>query len=1423
MARKSLDDSGKIPFALVGVVLIIVSTISFAMVGQVEESGRDISIYNPNRETAEAAAEARNDLGTRAHHMVLQELHELTKERDPDMSTLQPNVEESFEEYINNTYPSKTKNSIIYIDDWSIRIVSDERSTTETNDHFDPQDESVEPLQASPLEEGDHSNRTEYGDGEAPLYGRVMGELDMSVYSEASGHNVTYTKRFHENVYSPTFYLRGQFREFKSESQEPFGEVGKLIRYQLSTITQTRTLLGNASGGYGENEGDIESLLSKEDVEIAVNLGLLLEAVRLYGDYDEEVAEQMGVKTELDKYAQSGTIDAADVYLMHRNINQQDVDAGKVLAQAIYPFGEDFVLDLYELFWGDEIVDPTLSEPVVDWEAMEDKGEDWAEEQVRTWLDTYRDWLDIPEELYAQQDSATIETMEPSGSPYSWECYSTDPPHPVGGRYYVFSRGPNDFSSGTWHMDSEEVPDTIDLIMGDPGNQDMDPDPYVLNFDSDFSSVGSRTIEYYLVEESLISRHDQGRSTPYYDTLEYILKTINRSIRQRSEDVDNEDEKGFMDTMSYDTADTVGTKDFDFEIDPEDDRSMLSNGTDFMINDQDGSIQEGLKEFEDEAGNFDKRDEWWSEGAYKREYDDDFIYHLTRETVDLWYEAVVNLYDGGVERQGNPTSTVSLQTPDEEQRSDGDSSEGSFEFRQDAMEDVNERVREIAVPRRSSFQQSAWQTTIAPPCWSCWRCQEMQLVIIADAQSTWNDQAIWDRLWDNIQDATEQVVGEQGLLADDQISQDLKEDMDDITDVGEYEGERSGEAGYYDFILEHIAVRTIGDGSGGENMVLNLSEENGWLQHKFQQRTVRDIHRNTYVNQEELFLATNLTQPRYNWRVNRTYDKERQRILNESFRVDFSHYLSEDNGLSIDIDYPDSGQHFVDVQGRYSDDSDLETNMSWSSFQTAIEVSIEGSLEVNTTSDRRNTPEGVHRPSWYNGTLILDHNFSLPLHSAQPLESGWLTDDVDYQMTRSYFGLIEDESIQSDRPLKEDAIYISRPMMDLTRAVTDVHSRSTNTMDSLRGHVRGYPHSALSMGSRTSSNLTQLLSTIDDIYYDTYNDTEYFRFIDDQLDLISDESEQKSEFEYPSMGYKVNYDVEDDPFSPVYECNRTEISFELGEQEFSYEGERTGSVDFTVQVDPSQDERIVIEGDINTTYDDFSIDLTYPPDSLSPDKISLYDVESRDFSDIYLPNLGHNYSVDVGLQTRDSDLPTDVEEWIENAAEDKNDSYDGLIRFSKDLIKEMHENPDVFEGTNVEEIGLYFHVKQASDDPDIEQRFIYWTNRTSSQDIIEYSRLLINDMRSIGRSLGGGYPAPSLFRRTDRDMLNNYSFEILGSEGNYTSGNLAWWASTEPSIGVGRKADHFTAELGRAVIDKEDRYEVMGYRVYGTVYYGIDP
>ncbi len=1407
MVRRELDDKGKVPFALVGVVLIILSSMAFAMVGEINQTERDTSIYTPTRETSAAAGEAQSDFKNRAYHTVLQEIHNLTKKRDPDMTTLQGRVEDSLESYINDTYPLRTKNCIVYMDNWSANIISDMRSTLEIHENFYSQAESIEPFQASSLQEVDQANSTEFEDGRAPFYGKVLGRLEMSVLSEASGKNITYNKEFNKDVYSPVFYLRSRFSEFRGESNSSFGEVGKLIRYQLSTITQVRTLFGNASGGYGENEGDIESLLSKEDVEVAVNLALLLEAVRLYGDYDEDFAAEMGVESELEDYAQNGTIDAADIFLMHRDIKDQDVDAGKVLAQAIYPFGEDFVLDLYELFWGDEIVDPTLSEPVVDWEEMEDKGEDWAEEQVRTWLDVYREWLGIPEKLDAQEESATIRKMEGDQSPYQWECLQNpEAPRPVGGHYWVFSQGPSIFEDGTWYMESEEVSDTIDLILGDPDNENNDPEPYVLHFDDDFQNdISERTIEYYLVEESLIQKHAPDSDQPYFETLKDILQTINRSMRQRSEDIEDVEEKGFMDTISNDIADTIGTKDANFQTKPEDNRSVMINGTEYMVENEDGSIRKGLNEFRDDADDFDNRDEWWSEGAYKREYEDsNFIYHLTKETVDLWYEAVVNLYDGGVKESGRNPGSLSTDPPEEEQHSEGDSSEGSFAFRQDAMKDVNERVRDIAIPRRTRpiKIEAAWETTIGEPCWySCERCTTYRTVTIPnDAQSTWTDQAIWDRLWEDIEDTTDQVVGEQGLLSDDQISQDLKEDMDETTDVGEYEGERSGEGDYYDFILDRIAVRTIGDDNGKENMLLNLSQENGWLQQKFN-RTLRDIHRNTHVNQEETFLATNMSQPRYNWRMNRSYDRERQRVLNETFTVEFSDYLEKEEDLSIDIQYPEKGQHFVDVQGRYADEGEERTNMSWSSFQTALNVSIEGSLEVNTTTDRRNIPVGVHKSTWYNGTVGLNYNYSLPLHSAQPLESGWQTDDVDYEMTRSYFNLIEEESIDSDKPLIEDAIYISRPFMNLSRAMTDVLTRSTNSLDSFQSNLRDLPHSTLSKPLQTSRNLTRLMKTIDDISYDTYNDTAYFDFIDEQKEIISEDLPTHMDvLDYPYMGFDLEYNVQQDTIEPLYENNGTEISFTLGDEDFSYTAEQFGSSEITLTVDPSKEDRVVVTGWKNTTADNYSFDLRFPPESTSIDEINLNSIGSDLFSNITLPNLGENYTVGVGLKTTEEELPSEVEDWFETAVEKRNDSYEGFIRLSKKLLKEMHEDPEVVE--ELEKLGFYIDI-----DGDIEHRSIYWTNRTDTSEIREFSRLLINDIRGIGRNLGALNPAPSIYSRANRDMLNNYSFEILGDRGNFTRGNLGWWASAEPSIGRGRGADYLVGEVGLASLQEEKSYK----------------
>ncbi len=1411
---KEGDKRGKIPFALVAVVLLILSTLSFALLARVEHFSAETAIYTPDNEATKVEEETRDDISSRAYHIALSEIYKLTKNRDPDLSKLQPAVKDKLKQYINNKYPIERKDCIVYIDNWTLNIVTDSRTDMVSEPWHDRVSEFPPPDQSQYKKQVDNTESTLYHEMNSPLYGRVVGELETSIYSLPANRNITFKREYDRNIYSPLFYLKSRFEEFQTGCKNPSGGVGELVRYQLSTISQVRSLFGYAAGGYTSTDPPLEEVITEKDVEIALNLALLLEATRLYGDFDEDNSNQMGITSMLEQYAKSGTIDASDLFAAHRNLKSEDVNAGKVLGQAIYPFGEDFVLALYELFWGDEMVDPTLSEPVVNWDEVKNKGEDWATKKVRTFLSKFRDWLGIPADLPQRQGFTTISTMENDFDGLHIESYNPPVIVPFGGTYYTFSMGPNMFNDAHWSVKSHEISNTTNLIMGRGSDPELDPKPYTLETWSDIISVfegyvGTKEYKYQLVKESFIAKHDTGAGHPYFDSLKYVLEVINRSIRHRSSSASGPKvEKGYMDLMAYDTSGHVGQSSNGLSYDPEDKKSVVVDGTEKLVKNG-GQLDQGLNTYESYAGDFSKREEWWLDGAYKRQMSpsEDYMFDLTKEVVNLWYEAVVNLYEGGSSNtKENPADSPpsNYDFPKTEQVSDGkvgsgetehtNQMGGDFEFRQDMRRDAFARVMNVVEYRRDSPgpwfycpTELAWETDYGDPCWMCPLCIMTIIEIHNTVKNEWTDQTIWDRIWDGedeVKKATDMVVRTDdmmGGLAMSGIDKMLYEHMNQVTDQGSYK------SNFDDWVIEYIGVVIIGDGHNSDCMTTKLSKDGGWLQTMFRKRMLNDIHRKIGVWDEEAFLATNTTMPKWSWRDNWTFDRKHQAVLNETYYVDFVSYLGSSK-LNIDIQYPDEGQHFVDVQDRYQHDPELKTSMGWSPFQANFKVSVSGDAKLDLTTSRHHIPEKVHKRTQYKGTLHIDLNMSIPVYTSWPLESDWRTGDVDYDMMRGYFGLVGKDYHDTRTPLL-DACYLSKPFMKMSRAMSDSLAQGTNAMFGLNHHLTGMPHSSVGRAQHTSSNVTSLMNSIHKSTKEVSSDSGYFTYIDRQRNKMSGENQRStSVFEYPYLGFNTKYDISSS-LQPTYMANRTELEYELSSGQYSYEGKKRGNLKIDITSDSSATDVKTIR---NTPLDKFTWQLSYPPSSESLSTTKLSDSHSK-FTSISLPAAGDGFSIDVIIQSRGGSVGS-ASSWFDTAAKEKwNNTYEGFVRVTKKTLRQMHESPSSVSG--VDQLEIRFKLWKNGEEYLTEG---YATNMTSSDaEVRKFARLMINNLRAICRNLGRPQPSSAVLTRVSVEDLNNYQFTVTDDRQNYTLGNFAWWASQEPEIGTGRRADFFYAEIGR--------------------------
>lgn len=145
-------------------------------------------------------------------------------------------------------------------------------------------------------------------------------------------------------------------------------EIGRMVRYMLTTAAQYRVLQGYAAGEYGVAGTTLADVLSATDVEVAVNLALLLEELRRFRALDPDAvaavnatflprfagrladpdlvpsAAQRSVSALLEAYASGGYVDPADLFALFEALDAEPVRLNTILAQAI-----DAIVDQYTL------------------------------------------------------------------------------------------------------------------------------------------------------------------------------------------------------------------------------------------------------------------------------------------------------------------------------------------------------------------------------------------------------------------------------------------------------------------------------------------------------------------------------------------------------------------------------------------------------------------------------------------------------------------------------------------------------------------------------------------------------------------------------------------------------------------------------------------------------------------------------------------------------------------------------------------------------------------------------------------------------------------------------------------------------------------------------------------------------------------
>ena len=733
------DEFGRIPFAYAALVILILSVgaTSFMLEWdeyRAKEKAKDAAELTSNYEDLSAL-----DLETTAYyimHDVLRERMEVGPVNDTkELDLIDELVRERMAEHIENTYPLTEDIFNINVVDWDIHILLDEMNTTDLM-------RGVNTTKCGRTYVIDNSSLLELDNLAPPyvfpisrsVYFRLVGFAKYSIYNMDEDIVIEKYTTFNKNVYSPLPLMKNLATRFSADSSGEFSSLGKMIRYMVTTMAQYRVLCGFAGGGYGGENTDRElaNIITPGDVEIAVNLALLLTQARYFRDFDRESAAEQAesnnsdfhVEKLMDNYVTNGSIDPADLISLYTDLENETIDVGRTFAQSIYSFSDRFVWELMDLFWGDEwdpeddgiwdnelYFDPTLEDPIVDWEEIEAKGdtEEWCKARLMRWLEVFGKWLGITETGDENGEIAKIEAQEeesavikdiysryvhppsphassgvPPAIPNKPQCITAKPyitntgdyyqlttvgttAYHVDGQYYLFGDAADGTTSNKrWYVRSYVRPeesspgDSTDarfLLLGEsPGAGGDEGRPYTYKMvcrDDWGSGVPEKTYEYYLVKESLIEKHrdyhEAGLS--YYNALRFIVDALTRSMKQQPSNIDNVNSKGMMDYAAHDTDSNFDERESDLVIDPKDRISVLGDGLTSIMREDGGTVNDAMAEYEDHASR--EKENWFREGAYLNDSgnpDDSgeyFLYELIRETADLWYEMLVSLYDGG--------------------------------------------------------------------------------------------------------------------------------------------------------------------------------------------------------------------------------------------------------------------------------------------------------------------------------------------------------------------------------------------------------------------------------------------------------------------------------------------------------------------------------------------------------------------------------------------------------------------------------------------------------------------------------------------------------------------------------------------------------------------------------------------------------
>ena len=309
MPAFSRDRRGQMPFSLIAIVLILVSSLSAALITDLRDGSREVDL---TLEEIGRMEELSTNAQEQVQEMAWQSLLATCTGESLNESAMSSLFHRELEGRLGPRFP-------------------DHRSglTVETN---------VSGVQLSfmrlPLDQG--SGEDKFTDKYVPAYVGLSGSIIVKVFS-ANG-NLSRELPIEDQGKVPWPLLKDRMEGFESSVSGGLGNLGSMVNYLLESLAAYRTMQGWGSGIVGE-EGLPETITSRDLVN-AIDLGLIILQMKHF----RQAAPCYGMCTDLmdgaecwryveDSLRDGGTVDPADIFL--KLYGYDELDWRKVFSQAL--------------------------------------------------------------------------------------------------------------------------------------------------------------------------------------------------------------------------------------------------------------------------------------------------------------------------------------------------------------------------------------------------------------------------------------------------------------------------------------------------------------------------------------------------------------------------------------------------------------------------------------------------------------------------------------------------------------------------------------------------------------------------------------------------------------------------------------------------------------------------------------------------------------------------------------------------------------------------------------------------------------------------------------------------------------------------------------------------------------------------------